>query len=94
MDANAKTTPEQRLAIERKEFGEFGGVNASVEVSTTFTGANVRGACLAVGCSSHVVLASLGMLDAITLDHFSINYHACKLLCKAGARLIGSSQHA
>lgn len=40
MDVHANTTPEQRLAIERKEFGEYGGVNASVEVSTTFTGAN------------------------------------------------------
>jgi hypothetical protein len=30
--------PQERLANARKEFGEWGGVNASIEVSTTFTG--------------------------------------------------------
>lgn len=32
-------SPEERMA-QAKEFGEHGGVNASVEVSTTFTGRN------------------------------------------------------
>jgi hypothetical protein len=30
--------PQERLANARKDFGEWGGVNASIEVSTTFTG--------------------------------------------------------
>jgi methionine-gamma-lyase len=29
--------PEHRLMAERHEFGEYGGVNCSIEVSTTFT---------------------------------------------------------
>ena len=29
----------ERLAVSKREFGEFGGVNAAVEVATTFTGA-------------------------------------------------------
>lgn len=32
--------PEARLAAMQREFGEYGGVNASVETSTTFTGAH------------------------------------------------------
>lgn len=31
--------PEARLAAFERQFGEYGGVNASIEVSTTFTGA-------------------------------------------------------
>jgi len=31
--------PEERLAAMTKEFGEFGGVNGSVEVSAVFRGA-------------------------------------------------------
>lgn len=31
--------PLDRLNAGKREFGEFGGVNASVEISTTFTGA-------------------------------------------------------
>jgi hypothetical protein len=30
--------PVARLAASRKEFGEYGGVNAAIECSTTFTG--------------------------------------------------------
>ncbi len=30
--------PEARLAAFERQFGEYGGVNASIEVSTTFTG--------------------------------------------------------
>lgn len=38
--------PEARLAAFERQFGEYGGVNASVEVSTTFTGA---GKCFCAG---------------------------------------------
>lgn len=31
--------PAERLAVSRREFGEWGGVNSSTEISTTFTGA-------------------------------------------------------
>ncbi len=30
--------PAERLAVARREFGEWGGVNSSTEISTTFTG--------------------------------------------------------
>ena len=30
--------PVERLALSKKEFGEWGGVNAAIEASTTFTG--------------------------------------------------------
>jgi hypothetical protein len=30
--------PVERLAIANREYGEYGGVNPSIEISTTFTG--------------------------------------------------------
>ena len=33
--------PVSRLAEHGREFGEFGGVNASIEMSTTFTGVSL-----------------------------------------------------
>jgi hypothetical protein len=90
MNVHANTTPEQRLAIERKEFGEYGGVNASVEVSTTFTGANQWLRWLL----PTDVLTTLSM-RSVDKTSLRIRVHnACKLLCKGFSYALGPSKHA
>lgn len=44
--------PQASLAAAKKEFGEFGGVNASIESSTTFTGLS----SLHHSAAQHIVL--------------------------------------
>lgn len=47
-----------RLACANREFGEHGGVNPSIEISTTFTGEQVVAALPCLGCNE--VLAGPG----------------------------------
>nr|BAU71133.1 methionine-gamma-lyase [Parachlorella kessleri] len=47
--------PMERLAASKREFGEFGGVNAAVEVATTFTGG-----CYLYGRSFNPTVRHLG----------------------------------
>jgi hypothetical protein len=45
--------PVERLATANREYGEYGGVNPSVEISTTFTGERTTNYPMAAALDLH-----------------------------------------